>query len=81
MSEELRVYCPLGYGATVDGEIFLTPAWRVVVYDAGQYLFSDAALSDDEDREVGRGYLKTYVKGTVQLVAVAHDTVFAFYFL
>ena len=51
------------------------------MYDAGQYLFSDAALSDDEDREVGRGYLKTYVKGTVQLVAVAHDTVFAFYFL
>ena len=75
VAEEFAVYRSLGNRTTVDGEVFLPLAGRVVVDDARDDLFAHAALADDQHREVGGGHLQGHVEGTVERVAVAHDVV------
>ena len=88
VAEEFAVYRSLGNRTTVDGEVFLVFAWRIVVYQSWYYLavaalhklycsfaFAHAALANDQHRKVGGGHLQGHVEGTVERVAVAHDVV------
>ena len=81
VSEEFAVDGAFGDGAAVDGKIFLAPAGRVVVDDAGYDFFSHAALAHDEHAEVGRCHLQGNVERAVQAVAVADNVIALFYFL
>ena len=63
VAEEFAVYRSLGNRTTVDGEVFLPLAGRVVVDDARDDLFAHAALADDQHREVGGSHLQGHVEG------------------
>ena len=75
MTEELTVDRSLRDGSTVDSEIFLPTARRIIVDDTRDNLLTHTALTDDEHTEVGRRNLKGHVECMVQLIAVAHDVV------
>jgi hypothetical protein len=45
------------------------------VYDTGEDILADPALSVDEDAEVGGGHLDGLVEGHQQLGVIANDTV------
>ena len=58
MTEELTVDGSLRNASTVDGEILLPSAWRIVVNDLRNDFLSHAAFSDDEHRKISRCHLQ-----------------------
>ena len=75
MAEELAVDGSLGNASAVDGKIFLSSSWRIVVYYLWNDFLSHTAFSYDEHRKVGRCHLQGNIERTVQFVAIAHDIV------
>ena len=75
MTEELTVDGSLRNASTVDGEILLPSAWRIVVNDLRNDFLSHAAFSDDEHRKISRCHLQGDIESSVQFVAVAYDIV------
>ena len=75
MAEELGVDGAFGDGATVDGEILLTTARRIIMDYAWNDFLTHTALSDDEHTEVGGRHLECDVEHVVQCIAVAYDIV------
>ena len=65
MTKQFTVDGSFGNGAAVNGEILLATAGGIVVNDAGENLFSHAALSDDEYAEVSRCHLKGDIERAV----------------
>ena len=57
MSEEFAVNGSLRNASTVDGEIFLSAAWRIVVNHPWNDFLTHTALADDEHGKIGRRYL------------------------
>ena len=57
MSEEFAVNGSFRNASTVDGEIFLSAAWRIVVNHPWNDFLTHTALADDEHGEIGRRYL------------------------
>lgn len=57
MSEEFAVNGSLRNASTVDGEIFLSAAWRIVVNHPWNDFLTNTALANDEHGEIGRRYL------------------------
>ena len=52
MSEELRVDSAFGDTSTVDGEIFLSATWGIVVNHPWDDLFSHTALTNDKHGKI-----------------------------
>ena len=57
MSEEFAVNGSFRNASTVDGEIFLSAAWRIVVNHPWNDFLTHTTLADDEHGEIGRRYL------------------------
>ena len=70
--EELGVDGSLGNAATVDGDIVLRLAGRMVMDDAGKHLLAHTTLPLNEDREVRGSHLECRVQCRLQPLVKPH---------
>ena len=75
MAEKLRIDGTFGYGAAVNGKVFLTTARRVVVNHSWNDFLSHTTLANDEHAQIGRRHLQGDVQHMIQGIAVAYDVI------
>ena len=78
MSEEFRIDCSLRNSSTVYGKIFIALTTAALVDDPRNILFSDTALSRNENRNIGRSNGNSNFQRPVEHRIITDYIVFVF---